>query len=59
VPEVQRIMEQDLQLGGLVNWIKGGEEQPFIAEVGKPVGGALVHYVVEYRRMRADPYRSY
>jgi hypothetical protein len=59
VPEVQRIMESDLQLGGLANWVKGGEEEPFINEIGKPDGGALVHYLVEYRRMRGDPYQTY
>lgn len=59
VPVVQKIMENDLQLGGLANWVKGGEEEPFINEVGKPQGGALVHYVVEYRRMRGDPYATY
>ena len=59
VPAVQTVMESDLQLGGLVNWVKGGEEQPFIAEIGKPLGGALLHYQIEYRRMRGNPYKSY
>jgi hypothetical protein len=59
VPEVQRIMESDIQLGGLANWVKGGEEQPFIAEIGKPQGGSFVYYEVEYRRKRGNPYETY
>lgn len=59
VPEIQRVMESDQQLAGLVNWIKGGEEEPFLNEIGKPEGGALVHYLVEYRRRRGNPYQSY
>lgn len=59
VPEIQRIMESDLQLGGLANWVKGGQEEPFINEVGKPEGGAMVLYMVEYRRMRGNPYATY
>lgn len=59
VPEVQRVMESDLQLNGLANWVKGGEEQPFINEIGKPQGGCLVLYEVEYRRQWGNPYASY
>jgi hypothetical protein len=59
VPEVQRIMESDLQLNGLANWVKGGAENPFINEVGKPNGGVMIIYIVEYRRRRGDPYTTY
>jgi hypothetical protein len=53
VPEVQKVMEQDLQLGRTGELDQRGRRTAVhCAEVGKPVGGALIHYEVEYRRMR-------
>jgi hypothetical protein len=59
VPLVQKILEDDLQLNGLCNVVAGGEEEPFISELGKPDGGVTVRYVVRYRRKRGDPYSTY
>jgi len=59
VPEVQRIVEGEIQLNGLANIVEGGTEQPFINELGKPVGGALLFYTVQYRRKLGDPYTTY
>lgn len=65
VPAVQACIESDLQLddgdslGRLVNCIEGGEEQPFLSEIGKPSGGAFLTWSVQYRRYKGDPYRTY
>jgi hypothetical protein len=59
VPAVQKIMETNLQLAGLANIVDGGEEVPFVEEADKPLGGALVLYTIEYRRVLGDPYTTY
>ena len=59
VPEVQRILENNPQLGGVAVIVEGGEEVPFVNEVLKPIGGALVMYTVQYRRVLGDPMRTY
>ena len=59
VPQIQAIMETDIQLNGLAVVVDGGEEQPFINEIGSPVGGALLFYTVQYRRVRGDPSATY
>src|SRR5438309_1587699 len=37
VPQVQQKIEGDLQLGALANIVDGGEEHPFINEIGSPI----------------------
>lgn len=59
VPEVQRVMESDLQLNGLADTVEGGTETPYLSEVHKPEGGALVGYEIQYRRKYGDPYTTY
>jgi len=59
VPQVQVVMETDLQLNGLAIVVDGGEEQPFINELNSPVGGALLFYTVQYRRVRGHPDQTY
>lgn len=59
VPELQKIIESDVQLGGLANIVDGGAEQPFINELGKPVGLVFVSYQVKYRRVLGDPFTTY
>ncbi len=59
VPEVQGIMENNLQLGGLCDTVEGGAETPFLSELHKPEGGALVSYEVQYRRLYGNPYATY
>lgn len=53
--EVQRVVEGDRQLGGLVINIAYKGDQPFVDDVGKPVGGTLLFYTIDYRRGRARP----
>lgn len=59
VAEVQKLMESDVQLGGLANLVDGGAEVPFLNELNKPVGGALLQWTVQYRRVRGDPFTTY
>jgi hypothetical protein len=59
VPEVQRILESNLQLGGLAVIVDGGEEVPFTSELQKPLGGSLVMYTIQYRRILGDPTATY
>lgn len=59
VPKVQQILETDYQLGGLASIVDGGEEVPFLTEVNKPLGGSLVLYTIQYRRVLGDPYTTY
>jgi hypothetical protein len=59
VPKVQKVIETDLQLGGLADFVDGGEEIPYITETEKPAGGALILYTVQYRRVLGDPYTTY
>jgi hypothetical protein len=64
VPEVQRIVESNRTLtnsAGIVLAVnlEDGSEQPFIDEVGKPLGGALLFYTITYRRKLGDPYTNY
>jgi hypothetical protein len=59
VPEVQRILESNLQLDGLAVIVDGGEEVPFVSELQKPLGGSLVMYTIQYRRVLGDPTQTY
>ncbi|MDX1951507.1 MAG: LamG-like jellyroll fold domain-containing protein [Verrucomicrobiota bacterium] len=60
VAEVQRIIESDPQLGGLCDTIEGGEEQPYLqASENSQLGGALLQYRIQYRRVLGDPYFTY
>lgn len=59
VPEIQKIAETDIQTGGLCVIVEGGEEKPFVSETNEPLGGSLILYTVEYRRVLGDPYTTY
>jgi len=59
VAKVQVIMEGDVQLGGLANWIRYLGDEPFINEIDKPIGGTIVTYLGEYRRLRGNPSGAY
>jgi len=56
---LQEKIEADEQLNGLASKITYDGELPFTEEQGKPDGGTVVMYTVEYRRYRGDPGRSY
>lgn len=59
VPFIQKTIEADPQLNGLVNWVRFEGEAPFVHEINKPLGGSLVNYRVQYRRKRGEPEQSY
>jgi len=59
VAEAQRVIESDVKLGGLAYEVNDGSEQPYINELGSPVGGALLFWTVTYRRKLGDPYTTY
>jgi hypothetical protein len=59
VPKVQQLIENDIQLNGLANIVDGGAEQPFLNELGKPVGGAFLTWTIQYRRYLGNPYATY
>ena len=59
VPEMQKIVENNIQLGGLCVGIYGGEELPFTTESNDPEGGVLITYTIQYRRVLGDPYTTY
>lgn len=48
-----------MQLGGLVSKLEYAGDQPFTEEALKPDGGNAVTYLINYRRMRGDPYTLY
>lgn len=60
---LQTKIEGDPQLNGgsgaLANSVKYDGELPFTEEVTKPAGGAVVMYVVQYRRKIAQPEQNY
>lgn len=63
VAYLQEKLEADPQLNGgdgaLANSVKYDGELPFTEEVTKPAGGAVVMYVVQYRRKIAQPDQNY
>ena len=56
---IQTHIEADQQLGSLVSKITYQGDRPSLNDQGKPDGEIIVDYVVEYRRYRGDPARSY
>jgi hypothetical protein len=56
--EVQRVVEADRQLGGMVIDIAYKGDQPFTEDVTSPIGGTLLFYSIDYRRQRAKPESS-
>ena len=59
VAEVQRIMESDIQLAGLVSIIDNGGVQLALGTGDQPVGVAILTYTVRYRRALGNPYATY
>ncbi len=59
VAAVQTVVEANLQVSGLANWIEYIDDDPFINEVAKPEGGNTPKYLCEYRRERGAPQTSY
>lgn len=57
--EIQSLIEADLQLNRLVDQITFDSDTPFTNDSTKPDGGTIVLYVVQYRRYRATPSRTY
>ena|SRR2546430_1354440 len=55
---IQTVIETDAQLAGLANWIKYKGNHPFTNEAS-PDGGSIPHYIIAYRRQRAQPAASY
>ena len=56
---IQEKAESDLQLARLINWLRYIGDTPFTNEIGKPGGGIILHYLVQYRRERARPDVNY
>lgn len=56
---LQKTIESDLQLSGLVNSLEYHGDQPFTETELKPDGGTLVNYLIQYRRMRGEPTTLY
>lgn len=59
VPEIQRLIESNVQVSQLAVIVDGGEELPFVSESNEPLGGSLVMYTIQYRRLLGDPYTTY
>lgn len=59
VAKLQAAIESDPQLNGLANSIKYEGETPFTEKELEPTGGVLLRYVIQYRRVRAQPETSY
>jgi hypothetical protein len=56
---LQSQIESDPQLNDLAVVIKFDGELPFTEELLKPDGGSAVMYVIQYRRVKGDPYTRY
>lgn len=56
---VQEKIEADEQLNRLASKVTYDGEMPFTEEVLKPAGGTVITYLVEYRRMKAQPSVNY
>ena len=56
---IQKLIEADEQLGGLVSKITYNGSAPFVIEDMQPVNVAIVMYLFEYRRFKGDPAQNY
>jgi hypothetical protein len=56
---IQKEFEGDLQLNQLANHVDYEGDTPYVDEVQKPDGGIFLHYNVQYRRFKANPYARY
>ncbi len=59
VAAIQDVIEGNIQLGGLVNVIDGGTEDPWVDDQAKDLGGSVIIYQVQYRRVRGAAHRMY
>ncbi len=56
---VQTTFEADPTLNGLANWVRYQGSEEFLQKQNEPSGGKLLRYLVEYRRLKADPTSGY
>ena len=54
--EIIRVLESDMQLGGLINQIFGISIEPFFDKVSVPICGAFIEFTLQYRIEWANPY---
>lgn len=59
VMEITKLLEADIQLGGLANIVNQREVESFITSLQAPVGIVLVTWRVEYRTRLAQPDLAY
>jgi hypothetical protein len=59
VLEITKLLEADIQLGGLANIVNQREVESFINPLAVPVGIVLVTWRVEYRTRLAQPDLAY
>lgn len=56
---LQEKIESDTQLSGLASKLEYASDQPFTEEALKPAGGNSLMYLINYRRLRTNPYTLY
>ncbi len=59
VLEITKLVEADIQLGGLANIVNQREVESFVNSIQAPIGIVLVTWRVEYRTRLAQPDLAY